>query len=78
MTANNTAADTSTAHQPGMPKNDSACCTPMNSTSIVTALTMNRSATEKKPQYLPNLAKISLPCPTPVTAPSRTTISWQT
>ena len=50
----------------------------MNSMTTVTALIMNRSATEKVPQNLPNLAKINLPCPTPETAPRRTTISWQT
>jgi hypothetical protein len=61
-----------------MPKNDSDCSTPMNSTTMVTALMTNRSKTEKAAQNFPNLAKISLPCPTPETAPSRTTISWQT
>ena len=49
----------------------------MNSATTVTALMTNRSATEKVPQNFPNLANISLPCPTPETAPSRTTISWQ-
>ena len=77
MTANSGAADSTTAQKPGRPKYESACSTPMNSTTTVTALMMNRSDTEKLPQNFPNLAKISLPCPTPETAPRRTTISWQ-
>ena len=28
------------------------------------------------PQNLPNRSRISLACPTPVTGPSRSTISW--
>ena len=34
--------------------------------------------TENHPQKRPNRSMISLACPTPVTAPSRTTISWLT
>ena len=77
MTAKSSIADSGTAQKLDIPKKDSDCSTPMNSTTTVTALMTNRSATEKIPQNLPNLAKISLPWPTPDTAPRRTTISWQ-
>ncbi len=50
----------------------------MNSVMIVSALSMNRSMTENAPQNLPNRARISRAWPTPVTAPSRSTISWFT
>ena len=39
---------------------------------------MNRSMTENAPQNRPKRSKMSLPWPTPVTAPRRTTISWFT
>jgi len=47
----------------------------MNSVAMVNALRMNRSPTLNQPQNLPNRSKISLACPTPVTAPRRNTIS---
>ena len=50
----------------------------MNSVTIVRKFRMNRSPTEKKPQKRPNRSVINRACPTPVTAPSRTTISWLT
>src|ERR1039458_6367782 len=50
----------------------------MNSVTIVRKLRMNRSPTENAPQNFPNRSKINLACPTPVTAPSLTTISWLT
>ncbi len=50
----------------------------MNSVMIVSALRMNRSMTLNAPQNLPNRSRISRACPTPVTAPSRSTISWFT
>jgi len=37
-------------------KNESDCPVPRNSTAIVTALMMNKSAIEKLPQSFPNLA----------------------
>src|SRR5580698_5887117 len=77
ITPKSSTADTSTAITVDRPKYVRACSTPMNSAEIVTALMTNKSPTAKQPQNLPNLAKISLPCPTPETAPSRSTISWQ-
>ena len=50
----------------------------MNSVTIVSALRMNRSMTSNAPQNLPNRSRISRAWPTPVTAPSRSTISWFT
>ncbi|SKU51713.1 Uncharacterised protein [Mycobacteroides abscessus subsp. abscessus] len=47
----------------------------MNSVTMVNALTTNRSPTLKAPQKRPNRLKMSRACPTPATAPSRTTIS---
>jgi hypothetical protein len=60
------------------PKCASARSTPMNSVTSVRKLRRKRSPTEKMPQKRPNRSKIILPCPTPVTAPRRTTISWLT
>ena len=56
----------------------SASETPMNSVMMVRKLRMNRSPTLNQPQNRPNRSLISRACPTPVTAPSRTTISWLT
>ena len=50
----------------------------MNSVTMVSALRMNRSMTENAPQNLPNRSRISRAWPTPVTAPSLSTISWFT
>ena len=50
----------------------------MNSVTSVSAFTKNRSMTEKLPQNLPKRAKINRACPTRVTAPRRSTISWFT
>ena len=50
----------------------------MNSVTMVRKLRMNRSPTLNQPQNRPNRSLISRACPTPVTAPSRTTISWLT
>jgi hypothetical protein len=51
---------------------------PMNSVTMVSAFKMNRSMTENAPQNFPKRSRISRACPTPVTAPSRSTISWFT
>lgn len=51
---------------------------PMNSVTIVSAFSRNRSITLNAPQNLPKRSKISRAWPTPVTAPSRSTISWFT
>ena len=53
----------------------SASETPMNSVVMVRKLRMNRSPTLKAAQNRPNRSLMSRACPTPVTAPSRTTIS---
>ena len=50
----------------------------MNSVTMVKKLRMNRSPTEKAPQNLPKRSLMRRAWPTPVTAPSRTTISWLT
>ena len=50
----------------------------MNSVVIVRKFNTNRSPTENQPQKRPKRSLISRACPTPVTAPSRTTISWLT
>ena len=50
----------------------------MNSVAIVRKFSMKRSPTENHPQNLPKRSFINLAWPTPVTAPSRTTISWLT
>ena len=50
----------------------------MNSVTIVRAFKMNRSMTLNAPQNLPKRSRISLAYPTPVTAPSLSTISWFT
>ena len=47
----------------------------MNSVTIVRKFSRNRSPTENAPQNFPNRSLISRAWPTPVTAPSRTTIS---
>ena len=51
---------------------------PMNSVTRVSALRMIRSATMSVAQDRPNRSMISRACPTPVTAPRRSTISWFT
>ena len=50
----------------------------MNSVTMVRKFSRNRSPTLKAPQNLPNRSMISRAWPTPVTAPSLTTISWFT
>ena len=50
----------------------------MNSVTIVSAFNRNRSMTSNVPQNFPNRDMISRACPTPVTAPRRSTISWFT
>ena len=50
----------------------------MNSVTMVRKFSRNRSPTLNQPQNLPNRSLISRACPTPVTAPSLTTISWFT
>jgi hypothetical protein len=50
----------------------------MNSVTIVRKLSRNRSPTLNQPQNRPNRSLISRAWPTPVTAPSLTTISWLT
>ena len=50
----------------------------MNSVAMVRKLRTKRSPTEKAPQNLPKRSLMSRAWPTPVTAPSRTTISWFT
>ena len=50
----------------------------MNSVTMVRKFSRNRSPTLNQPQNRPNRSLISRACPTPVTAPSRTTISWLT
>ena len=57
------------------PKYPRARLTPMNSVAMVRKFKRNRSPTENAPQNLPNRSMINLAWPTPVTAPSRTTIS---
>ncbi len=67
-----------TARYSLMPKYSRARLTPMNSVAMVKKFKMKRSPTENAPQNLPNRSMISRAWPTPVTAPSRTTISWLT
>jgi len=50
----------------------------MNSVTIVRKFSRNRSPTENQPQKRPKRSLINRAWPTPVTAPSRTTISWLT
>ncbi len=50
----------------------------MNSVAMVRKLRMKRSPTENIPQNRPNRSLMRRACPTPVTAPRRTTISWFT
>jgi hypothetical protein len=45
MSANSIIPDRRTAQKLGMPKNESDCSTPINSTTMVTELMMNKSAT---------------------------------
>ena len=51
---------------------------PMNSVTMISALSNTRSPTENAAHNLPNRSRMSRAWPTPVTAPSRTTISWLT
>ena len=73
-----TTAASSTATSLGTPRYPAARVIPMNSVTSVSAFRMSRSSTESVPQNLPNRSMISRACPTPVTAPSRSTISWFT
>ena len=73
-----TPAARTTARILGTPRYPAASVMPMNSVMIVSALRMNRSNTSNAPQNFPNRAMISRACPTPVTAPRRSTISWFT
>ena len=50
----------------------------MNSVTMVRKFNRNRSPTENQPQPRPKRSLINRACPTPVTAPKRTTISWFT
>ena len=50
----------------------------MNSVTIVRKSSTSRSPTENIPQKRPKRSFMSRAWPTPVTAPSRTTISWFT
>ncbi|GAA3077744.1 hypothetical protein GCM10020000_74220 [Streptomyces olivoverticillatus] len=72
------AAASSTPGTFGSPRYPTASVMPMNSVTIVSALSRNRSMTENAPQNFPNRSRISRACPTPVTAPRRSTISWFT
>ena len=74
----NNSAAMGTAMNGERPKYAAPRLTPMNSVVMVRKLSRNRSPTEKNPQNLPKRSKMSRACPTPVTAPSRTTISWLT
>ena len=74
--ATSTTAVTGTEMVELTPKYCSASDTPMNSVTIVRKFSRNRSPTLNQPQKRPNRSLISRACPTPVTAPSRTTISW--
>ena len=65
-----------TPHSFGSPRKSRPRLTPMNSVTMVSPLRMNRSMTLNAPQNLPNRSRISRAWPTPVTAPSRSTISW--
>ena len=76
--ATSATAATGTATYLLTPKYPRARLTPMNSVTIVRKFRRNRSPTENDPQNFPNRSMINLACPTPVTAPSRTTISWLT
>ena len=73
-----TPAASSTAISLGTPRYPAAMVIPMNSVTRVSALRMIRSATMSVAQDRPNRSMISRACPTPVTAPRRSTISWFT
>jgi hypothetical protein len=77
-TANSNTAAAGIAMIFGQPKNPSASDTPMNSVTIVNALRISGSPTLKAPQNLAKRSNISCACPTRVTAPNRSTISWFT
>ena len=51
---------------------------PMNSVMMMRKFTIKIEKIDRLPQYLPKRSRISRPWPTPVTAPSRATISWMT
>ena len=72
------AAATHTPATFGSPKKSRTNVMPMNSVTIVSALSRNRSITLNAPQNLPKRSKIRRAWPTPVTAPRRSTISWFT
>ncbi len=77
-TANSRTAAAGIAITFGQPRNPSASATPMNSVTIVKAFRISRSPTLNAPQNLPKRSKINRACPTRVTAPSLSTISWFT
>ena len=70
-----TTAASSTDGTFGRPRYPAARVIPMNSVTIVSAFRMNKSITLNAPQNRPNRSRISRACPTPVTVPSRSTIS---
>lgn len=78
MIATSAAADTGTTTYFETPMYSAARLMPMNSVTMVKKLSKNRSPTENQPQPRPKRSLISRACPTPVTAPRRTTISWLT
>ncbi len=73
-----TAAAAITPQPLGIPRYCRPSVTPMNSVTMVSAFSRKRSMIEKAPQNFPNRWKIRRAWPTPVTTPSRTTISWFT
>ena len=73
-----TSAASPTATILGTPRYPAARAIPMNSVMIVSAFSKKRSMTLKAPQNRPKRSRISRAWPTPVTAPSRSTISWFT
>ncbi|CNH30640.1 Uncharacterised protein [Mycobacterium tuberculosis] len=77
-TANNSAAAAGTATTFGQPRNPRASATPMNSVTMVNALTISRSPMLKAPQNFPKRSMIKRAWPTRLTAPNRSTISWFT
>ena len=78
MIATNATAEIGTTMYLETPMYSAARLMPMNSVTIVKKFSRNRSPTENQPQPRPKRSLISRACPTPVTAPSRTTISWLT
>ncbi len=58
------------------PNSSPTPATPANSVSKAPIEDASRVPAETRPQPRPNCSRMSLPCPFPVTTPSRTTISW--